>query len=286
MSVYKRSFQRYQGPPTPLWSRFLILPRYAYEQILRSRFFFGLLLLCFAYPVFCIGHIYLQHNLAAIKAFNIDLDKLLPVDASFFLRFMYVQTGWCFLVTVIFGPGLISPDLANNGLILYLCRPFSRIDYVLGKLSILLLPLSLISWVPGLLVFFLQGYFEGAGWTVGNWRFAVSLFTGVAFYIMTLALLSMAISAWVKWKMVAGAILLGGPLVLKGFGAAINKIFDVEWGYLLDFGELFQSVWQSLIGARHSSPLGTTDAVGAILVVLALSLYLLGRKIKPCEVVA
>jgi hypothetical protein len=86
--------------------------------------------------------------------------------------------------------------------------------------------------------------------------------------------------------MVAGAILLGGPLVLKGFGAAINGIFGVEWGYLLDFGELFQSFWQSLIGARHSSPLSATDAMGGILVVLALSLYLLGRKIKPCEVVA
>jgi hypothetical protein len=30
------------------------------------------------------------------------------------------------------GPGLISPDLHNNALSLYLARPFSRAEYVLG----------------------------------------------------------------------------------------------------------------------------------------------------------
>ena len=36
------------------------------------------------------------------------------------------------------GPGQVSPDLANNALPLYLARPFSRVEYVLGKMSVLL----------------------------------------------------------------------------------------------------------------------------------------------------
>ena len=47
------------------------------------------------------------------------------------------------------GPGQVSPDLANNALSLYLARPFSRAEYVLGKMSVLVILLSLMTWVPG-----------------------------------------------------------------------------------------------------------------------------------------
>ena len=50
----------------------------------------------------------------------------------------------------------MSPDLRNNGLPLYLSRPFSRTEYVLGKMSVLLILLSAITWVPGLLLFLFQ----------------------------------------------------------------------------------------------------------------------------------
>jgi hypothetical protein len=59
------------------------------------------------------------------------------------------------------GPGQVSPDLANNALSLYLARPFSRVEYVLGKMSVLAILMSLMTWMPGLLLFGLQGYLEG-----------------------------------------------------------------------------------------------------------------------------
>ena len=66
------------------------------------------------------------------------------------------------------GPGQVSPDLANNALSLYLARPFSRVEYVLGKMSVLLMLMSLMTWVPGLLLFALEGYLEGWQWMAGQ----------------------------------------------------------------------------------------------------------------------
>ena len=37
MAVYKRSYRGYAGPLTPTWSRFAILPRYAYRDLFQSK---------------------------------------------------------------------------------------------------------------------------------------------------------------------------------------------------------------------------------------------------------
>ncbi len=81
-------------------------------------------------------------------------------------------------MTAFIGPGQVSPDLANDALALYLARPFSRVEYVLGKMFVLVVLLSLMTWVPGLLVFGLQGYLEGWAWVTEHWRFASGIFFG------------------------------------------------------------------------------------------------------------
>ena len=77
---------------------------------------------------------------------------------------MSLQNGFAFFVTLLVGPPLVSRDLRNNALPLYLCRPFSRTEYVLGKMSVLLILLSAMTWVPQLLLFPFQSYLEGAQW--------------------------------------------------------------------------------------------------------------------------
>ena len=38
MAVYKKTYRPYEGELTPAWSRFLVIPRYAFEDLHRSRF--------------------------------------------------------------------------------------------------------------------------------------------------------------------------------------------------------------------------------------------------------
>ena len=64
-------------------------------------------------------------------------------------------------MALLVGPPLVSRDLRNNALPLYLCRPFSRTEYVMGKMSVMLILLSAITWVPQLLLFLFQSYLRG-----------------------------------------------------------------------------------------------------------------------------
>jgi ABC-2 type transport system permease protein len=291
MAVYERNYGRYKGELTPEGSRFLILPRYAWKDVFESRLFVAFFALCFLLPFAGLLIIYLHHNLAALKFLNLPLEQLnqaLPINGAFFRRGIEFQSWLCFLLALFVGPALIAPDLRNNGLPLYLARPFSRAEYVLGKLTVLVALMSVITWVPGLLLFFFQAYLEGAGWLGDNLRIGFALFAGSWAWILVVSLVALAISAWVKWKPVARISLLIVFFVLTGFARALNEALDTWWGYLLSLSTAMSNVWALLFGLEiddsHFAQPGwaawLTLALGC-----ACALWLLSRRIRAYEVV-
>src|SRR6185295_18341523 len=120
--------------------------------------------------------IYLHYNLEALGVMKLQASQLLAIDAAFFESLMGYQVFFLgFLVALLAGPGLVSADLANNALPLYLSRPFSRTQYVLGKGAVLVLLLSAITWVPGLLLFLFQGSLAGSAWLGANLRIGLAI---------------------------------------------------------------------------------------------------------------
>jgi ABC-2 type transport system permease protein len=186
------------------------------------------------------------------------------------------------------GPSLIAPDLRNNGLPLYLSRPFSRTEYVLGKLMVMIALMSSITWIPGLLLFFFQGYLEGAGWLAANLRIGSALFVASWTWILVVSLVALAVSAWVKWKPVARVSLLIVFFVLTGFAAALNEALGTWWGYLFSLSTAMENVRASLFGL----PLNDNDLAQPVwsawltlVLGCGLSLWLLSRRIRAYEVV-
>lgn len=284
MAVYKRSYRGYSGAITPAWSRFLVLYRFARQSLFRSKFQTGFFVLCFFYPLVCLLGIYANAHLSIFAFLGRQVGPLLTVNGSFFFVFMTIQTSLAFLLTAFIGPGLVSPDLANGALTLYLCRPLSRTEYVLGKMSVLVITLSWITWIPGLVLYFAQAGVAGGSWLTQNLRMAAGVLLGSLLWILVLSLLSLALSAWVKWRIVAGALLLAIFFMGSGFGQAINHVLDSRQGYLLDIGNLIATVEHSLF--RDSAPnLSVLEACLALLFFSGCCLALLMRKIKPNEVV-
>jgi len=192
--------------------------------------------------------IYLHHNVNALGIIQANVADLFPVDASFFQTFTNIQGGFASLVALLIGPPLVSRDLRNNALPLYLCRPFSRTEYVIGKMSVLLILLSGITWVPQLLMFLFQAYLEGFGWLKSNLWLASAIFIGSFVWILLLALISQTISALVKWRVVASGIMLGLFFIPSAFGVFINEVFTTRIGNLLSFAALMTNVSSGLFG--------------------------------------
>lgn len=124
MAVYKRTYKGYAGALTPEWSRFMILPRYSYARLFQSKFLVMFLVACAIYPLGVAGFIYIAHNLSFIKALNVQAGNFLEVSEKTFVYYCNFQAAMAYLLTTIVGPTLVSPDVVNNAMPLYLCRPF------------------------------------------------------------------------------------------------------------------------------------------------------------------
>lgn len=285
MAVYKRTYKGYSGALTPEWSRFMILPRYSYARLFQSKFLIMFLVACFFYPLGCAGFIYLSHNLSFLRTFNIQAGKLLDIDSKFFLVFCSFQGAMAYLLTALIGPSLVSPDLTNNALPLYFCRPFSRAEYVAGKMSVLMFLLSLITWVPGLILYVIQASLAGWEWTRANLWIAGSIFLGLIIWITILSLIALAMSAWVKWKIAAGALILGVFFAGAGFGAAINGVMRTKAGTLIDLAQVIATVWSKLFRLDASTGITVTEAWTSLGVACAICLWLLARRVRAFEVV-
>src|ERR1017187_5990278 len=186
MAVYKRTYHGYDGPMTSERWRFLVLPRYTFDEMRKNRKLLMFFNLCFAWPLLCVLFIYMNHNLSLLRMLHLNATQGIQIDANFFLIFLGVQSMLAFFVAALGGPSLVAPDLANNAIPLYLSRPFSRLEYVLGKASVLMILLSLMTWIPGLLLFALEGNFSGVSWMWENSRIAVGVFFGSWVWIIVL----------------------------------------------------------------------------------------------------
>ncbi|MEJ7617634.1 MAG: ABC transporter permease subunit [Pyrinomonadaceae bacterium] len=248
--------------------------------------------------------IYLRYNINALAIMNLRLRDLIEIDAEFFRTLLAIQGIFAFLLTVLVGPVLVSRDVANNALPLYLSRPFSRIEYVAGKMSVLVVLLSGVTWAPSLLLFLFQSYLAGPSWLAVNARVGVAVVLAGLVGVITYALLVLAISAWVKWRMASSAAFFGLFLIPASFGGIINNLFNTNWGNLLNIGAQLDMISSGLFGLFTRSA-GTTEnfrngrlievyqfadpplwsAWAAILLLCLLCLFLLARKIRAYEVV-
>jgi ABC-2 type transport system permease protein len=299
MAVYKKTYRPYEGALTGRLARLWVIPRYAFEDLHRSRFLTIFFLASYIYPLICALIIYVQHNISALGLLNLqNARNAISINVVFFMSLLGWQSMLALFLASFIGPGLISPDLANNALSLYLARPFSRVEYVIGKMLVLLTLLSLMTWVPGLLLFVLQSDLEGWSWMSSHARIASGLFFGAWVWILILALLALALSAWVKWKPAAGGLMFGVFFVAAGFGVTINGVQRTKWGHLLNISHLIGSVWVQLFeGAEHTTngavffrvPEGQELPLWCCWIALAclcgICLYMLARKIRGTEVV-
>ena len=303
MAVYEHTYKQYLGKLTPEWSRFLVIPRHAFRDVFKSKLFTAFFVICFIPLLVEAILIYLHHNVNALAILQVNVRELIPIDATFFQTFVNLQGTFAFFVTLLVGPPLVARDLRNNALPLYLCRPFSRTEYVLGKMSVLLILLSAMTWVPQLLLFLFQSYLEGARWFIDNLWIASAIFIGSVVWILLLALLSQAISALVKWRVVASAALLGLFFIPSIFGEVINNLFMTRWGNIISLGALMDNVTAGLFGTFVQESVQRTDfnrsfareiilsqpplwaSWFALFLVCAACLALLSWKVKAYEVV-
>lgn len=292
MAVYKRRYNPYSGTLTPQWSRFFVLTRYAFAELFKSRFFVILLVLSLVPVLFFAGYIFVANNRTVQLLMQMRSAGLFSVENEYFIMIMIAQTQAAFLLNCWVGPVLIAGDLTNGALPLFLSRPFSRADYVLGKLAVLGLLLSAVTWIPGLLLFSLQAGLARNGWIWSHIWMVVPIVFCSAIWILMLSLISLAVSASVKLRIVATGVIFISFFIPAGLGEMYNAIMGTYWGRLLNFTEMFRLILAQgfrerteLLGPLSRNEIPVPAAWGVLLLVCLLSLVILNARLKAREVV-
>jgi ABC-2 type transport system permease protein len=286
MAIYKLGYQRYQGPRTGQWTRFMVLPRSAWRRLYQQRLVVMLTVVAFVWPLLCAAFIYLSNHATLLQGLEPEFRQFIQVNGQFFAIFMYVQSGFAVFLAALAGPGLIAPDLANNALPLYFSRPLTRWSYAIARLTVLVGMLSIITWVPGLILFALQTGLAGVSWFFENWTLGTGMVIGFLVWLVVLSLVAMASSAYVKWRIVAAAVSLAFFFILAGVAEMIDAVFRVNWGHIIDPAWSVNQVWCALLGVTPPDGPGAVASAVALAVLIALLAAGIERKLRPVEIVS
>jgi ABC-type transport system involved in multi-copper enzyme maturation permease subunit len=289
LSVFKHEYRAYTGPVTSLPSRIGVLARYALEEAWSSKITWALFIASMLpILVFLVG-IYLANNPLARALILHGTSGGLAINASFFLKVLTSQCWLALVLTAWVAPRLVSFDLADNALPILLSHPISRFGYVLGKFIALFWCLSLVTWIPSLLLFAYQGYTSPQPWFGANFRVAFGLFAGSVLWISLLSILGLALSSWVKWRMVATGCIFGAVLIPAGVGGVASAILRTKWGLLLNLPVMISQLWQRLMGVPEAIRIGRELPSAAIAAMLVLTCFvcvaMLNARIRAREVV-
>ena len=198
----------------------------------------------------------------------------------------------CWLALVLaswVAPRLISFDLADNALPILLSHPISRLGYLFGKFIALFGTLSFITWIPCILLFIYQGYSSPVPWTASNLQVLAGMILGSIIWIAFLSILGLALSSWVKWRVIATGVVFAAVFVPAGVGAIVSAVLRTRWGLLLNLPVMMTNLWGRLLGIPDVFNPKFHLPTGAIALMLVLActicLGMLNKRIRAREVV-
>jgi ABC-2 type transport system permease protein len=285
VAVYKRTYKGYAGPLTHPATRFLVLQRYAFRSVFKSRMLLMGYVACFIPAILMICVLYLNQNASVLTLIQ-QKPGVFKINGPFFLNFLGFQAILAGVLTAFIAPTLIAPDLTNGALGMYMSRPFSKAEYVLGKGAVIAFLTGAITMLPAMLMFVVQSSLMGWNWMLNNFYLANATFFSCAILIAVLTLLGLAMSALVRWRIVAGALILAVFAIGKGFGAMIDSVMRTHGGDYIDLQILLTKVSTNLfqVPAPFVDEIPVVGAWIALLAICGFLLWILNRKLRVCEV--
>src|SRR5687767_7012284 len=279
MPIHDQSYRRYGGGKSMPGRAWTVIAWEGIRQMVRKRVFLGMLL--FALIPFIVRAV-----LIYISA-NFPQARILEPDPKMFRDFLEQQDFFVFIMTIYVGAGLIANDRRANALQIYLSKPLLRTEYIAGKAAVLFAFLSLVTWVPAILLLLIQVMFAGNFAFLKANLFLFPAITVASLLQVLLATFTMlALSSLSKSSRYV-AILYSGILF---FSAALYGAMFAITGGSTSFAWLSLSANLSQVvdvifrmPPRYTSPWQVSLVV--ILGLIVLSISVLERRVRGVEVV-
>ena len=278
MPIHDQGYRRYGGGKAR-GQGWLVIAESGIRTVMGKKAFLGLMLLSW-FPFFI-------RAVQIYAAANLPQAAFLAAKPETFRQFLDQQEIFVFFITVYVGAGLIANDRRANALQIYLSKPLTRAEYVFGKLAVLITFLLLVTWVPAILLLFIQIAFAGNFAFVKDNLYLFPAITVFAFVqVVLVAATMLALSSLSNSSRYVGILytaVLFFTQAIYGVVYAVTRSTVMSWlsvsANLTQIGDVIFR-----LPPKYDTPWIVSLIMIAALV--ALSAFVLERRVRGVEVVA
>jgi len=280
MPIYEQGYRRYVARAALHTTRFWPITREALRLLLQKRLF----------TLFLLGSL----SPLAVKVIQIYLARQYPQMAAIlsagpplFGDFMNSQVLFAILLSIFGASGLIANDLRTGAILVYLSRPLTRRDYVLGKLGVPMAICLAVTLLPGVLL-----YVAAIGLAPDSylrWDLAWLLPAIVAHALcasLVVSLLTLAVSALSRSARVAGIAMAGLLLGLETMRGLLQFAFGRREAVLLSLWADLKALGVALFGVvEYQIEVYWAWPLAVLVAVSAACLLVLRARVRAVEIV-
>jgi ABC-2 type transport system permease protein len=278
MPIHDQGYRRYGGRREAHGRTWWVIARAGVMERLRERKFLGLLLV--AWGPFLVRAVQLY------VAANYSQASFLAPSAGTFREFLTQQSLFVFFITLYVGSGLIANDRRANALQIYLSKPLTRVEYVVGKLTTLLIFLTAVTWLPAILLLLLQMMFAGNLTFLAANLFlfpAITVFSAVL--VLTSAFAMLALSSLSKSRRFVAVMYAGLIFFTAAMYQALRGITGSQAWAFISPGDVLDVFSRVIFRVTGPTALPFPAAVLFVVLLLGASILVLERRVRGVEVV-
>ena len=276
--IHDQGYRRYGGRREPHGRRWWVIARAGLMSRIRERRVIALLL-----------GAWLPFLVRAIQIYasaNFQQVAFLAPTPEMFREFLDQQELFVFIVSIMIGAGLIADDRRANALQIYLSKPLTRVEYVVGKLTTLAIVLTFVTWLPAMFLLLLQMLFAGSTKFLQEHLFlipAITLFAGVQVFVSAFAML--ALSSLSNSRRFVAMMYAGILFFTAAMYQALRAITTSTAWAVISPRDTMNVIADGIFRVQGARPVPVPVAALAIAILIAASIWILERRVRGVEVV-
>jgi ABC-type transport system involved in multi-copper enzyme maturation permease subunit len=278
--IHDQSYRRYAGTRLPVGRGWSVIASHGVKAMLAKRAFLGLMI--FAWIPFVVRCVQLY-----IAANYPQAASIVGVNPQMFRDFLDQQGVFVFFATIYVGAGLIAADRRANALQIYLSKPLLRMEYIGGKLLVLVSFLLGVTLLPAVLLIIMQVAFSGSVEFIKNNFYIIPAVVLASLVQVVVASFTMlALSSLSKSSRYVSLLYTGAIFFTEAMFNALRIITGstrVAWvSITANLHQVVDVIFR--LPARYDTP--TVVSALVLLALVAVSISVLERRVKGVEVVS
>jgi ABC-type transport system involved in multi-copper enzyme maturation permease subunit len=278
MPIHDQGYRRYGGTRSDVGRAWQVIAGAGIRTIIAKRAFLGLMLLAWT-P-------FLVQAVRIYVSANFEQAAFLAPKGETFREFLDAQGVFVFFVTIWVGAGLIANDRRANALQLYLSKPLSPAEYVAGKMAILFVFLTFVTWAPAIGLLIVQAVFAGSFTFVRNNLYllpAITLFSLAQVLLASTTML--ALSSLSKSSRFVGVMFAGLMFFTAALFQSLRGITGSSSFAWISPGDALEQLGDVIFRLEPRYQMSPALAALVVIVLIAGSGFVLAKRVKGVEIV-